>query len=511
MRFIRDDTRPETIVIELLRRGHRYADGCGAANEGGRNNATFALAGHLWSLVEYASTPGTGPAYGLNEAEIMEVLHAWNARDPSPLDDTEVEAVCRSTSVNGIPRPPKPARRRSAVGGRPVLVNAADVVPELVRWAWQDWLARGKVTLVGGDPGLGKSFITYDLAARFSVGGPTPDGKGRFPRCGVLLASAEDDPRDTSVPRLIGAGADLKRIRFFGGIQAKAPDPGPGPGPGPGNIPLAPKTSKNAERDAIPSGGTDRLRLDLHMDQLDQAIRDTPDCGFVVIDPITSYLGDADSNSNAEVRVILDRLGEIAARRGVVILVVTHLRKNTDSRGIYRFMGSLGFVAAVRTAWGVTEAYPDDPDDKTRRVAVVKNNVGADGHGLHFEIFEAPESPHGACTVRWGEPFTAGRDEAMGGDVGRGRSGGGGLKPTKIALAGQWLQVYLRQGPEPASDVREAGERFGHRYENLAKAIDKVGWKEKLSFDGRWVWGLSGQPKPASTPSVAPPDTSETG
>jgi len=266
-----------------------------------------------------------------------------------------------------------------------VLVRLSDVQPESIRWLWPGRIAMGKLTLLCGDPGLGKSFVTLDLAARVSSGLPWPDlpllpnDKG-----GVVLLNAEDDLADTIRPRLDAAEADVSRI-----------------------------ASIQAVRRIIPTGQTQETDFDLTEDliALEAAITQTPDCRLVVIDPLTAYLGKTDSHKNAEVRAVLARLFELASRHRVALLAVTHLNKASTLPAIYRAMGSLAFVAAARAVWAAVR----DNDDETgrRRLFVpIKNNLGTDETGLAYSL----EPAGSTARVIWEpDPVDMRADEAMNG------------------------------------------------------------------------------------------------
>ena len=99
-----------------------------------------------------------------------------------------------------------------------VLVNGADLTPEPVRWLWPDWLALGKLHILAGAPGQGKTTIALAVAATLTIGGRWPDGSRCAPG-NVLIWSGEDDPADTLLPRLIASGADRTRCYFVSGTR----------------------------------------------------------------------------------------------------------------------------------------------------------------------------------------------------------------------------------------------------------------------------------------------------
>jgi hypothetical protein len=370
-----------------------------------------------------------------------------------------------------------------------VLRSLADVPSEPLAWLWPGRIPLGKLTLLAGDPGLGKSFVTLDVAARVSSGKGWPDGGeeggggieeggGQVdPRSSILpppvaagdviLFGAEDDLADTVRPRLEAAGADLSRVTAVEGVRSGA-------------------------------GAARGFSLSADLPRLDAVLADRPDAKLVVIDPITAYCGGVDSHKNAEVRALLAPLSELAARRKVAVVAVTHLNKAAGGKAIYRAMGSLAYVAAARVGWVVAK----DKDDPQRRLLLpVKNNLAPDAGGLAYRLSPAgPHAPCGSAVVAW-EPgrVDMDADEALeagrrGGGGGDGESGGGGdgLSMPRRNRADDFLEERLAKGPVPAAAVfrdavgagltermlREARKRLGVRTEKQG-----TGWVLKLDPD----------------------------
>ena len=358
------------------------------------------------------------------------------------------------------------------IDGTPVLVQLADVTPEPVTWLWPGRIAVGKLTLIAGDPGLGKSFLTLDIAARVTRGTAWPDAPGtaRTPR-GVVLLSAEDDVADTILPRLLAAGADVSRVVALQAVKS------------------------------VTNGRESARAFDLSRDlpALEDAIRAAPGCGLVVIDPVTAYLGRVDSHKNAELRGVLAPLAAIAAAHRVALVAVTHLNKNAGSAAIYRTMGSLAFTAAARAAWAVTKA----KDDPRRRLLVpIKNNIASDTGGLRFTFVEAPG--HEQPTLAWEPaPVNVTADDALACEQdGRGR--------TERDDAGDWLCDLLAGGPRRATDVEREARDAGFSVATIRRAKAARGIQSrKPAFGGPWEWTLptgaeDAQPKRAED-AHAPP------
>ncbi|MGA2497277.1 MAG: AAA family ATPase [Tepidisphaeraceae bacterium] len=355
----------------------------------------------------------------------------------------------------------------------PVLVSLADVKPEPVRWLWSGWIPLGKFTIIAGDPGLGKSFLTLDLAARVSRGDGWPDEPTeKSPPGGVVLLSAEDDVADTIRPRLDSAGAAVNRVNCLSAIK---------------------------RRDG--TGGAfveSPFSLERDLPALEQAISRTRDCRLVVIDPITAYMGKTDSHVNAEVRGLLAPLSKLAAKYGVAIVGVSHLNKNTAGRAMYRTMGSLAFVAAARSAALVVR----DKDKPARRLMLpIKNNLSVERSGLAFEIV-------GGRLLWDRNPVPISADDALAiPDLAE--RGCRAISNDTI----EWLKSVLSGGPLPATEIRRQAMDAGIAWRTVERVKSEAGVHVRCTGapgkQGRWVWILSKgmtvePPRPPTIPNPKP-------
>ncbi|HUW32276.1 MAG TPA: AAA family ATPase, partial [Planctomycetota bacterium] len=277
-----------------------------------------------------------------------------------------------------------PAATKS--GSSPIILCLSKVQPQSIEWVWPGRMALGKLTLLVGDPGVGKSFLSLDIAARISTGRTMPGCDSERPMpAGVVLLSAEDDVADTIRPRLDAAEADVDRINCVPAVRRLNGDSG-----------------EMVE---------DCFNLEQDVPALETAIQATKDCRLVVLDPISAFLGRADSHVNAQVRGLLVPLQALAARYRVALLAVTHLRKG-DGIAIHRAMGSLAFVAAARASYAACKD-KNDPTGRRRLLLPMKNNLGNDDDGFAY-VLDTDCSPNGQPVVTW-EPglvrMTA--DEAM--------------------------------------------------------------------------------------------------
>ncbi|MBI5864556.1 MAG: AAA family ATPase [Planctomycetes bacterium] len=359
-------------------------------------------------------------------------------------------------NIERLLHPDPTVRNASAIQvPSPVLVRLSDVHPELVRWLWPGRIALGKLTLLAGDPGLGKSFVTLDLAARVSSGTAWPDlPLLPNPAGDVVLLSAEDDLSDTIRPRLDAAKADANRV-----------------------------VAIQAVRRVLITGQTQEEYFDLTQDlpALEAAIGQQPDCRLVVIDPLTAYLGKTDSHKNAEVRAVLAKLFELAARHKVAMLAVTHLNKASTMPAIYRAMGSLAFVAAARAVWAVVR---DDEDETGRRrlFLPVKSNLSPDETGLAYALEPVGQT----ARVAWESGAVSVRaDDAL----------GGGRKAVVRDDATQFVidTITANGGDILSDDLSSAAEAEGISERTLRRAKKAVteSYKEK-GRGGRWRCKLKG-------------------
>jgi putative DNA primase/helicase len=338
----------------------------------------------------------------------------------------------------------------------PTLITqcAADVAPEPVEWLWPGRVALGKLALIAGEAGLGKSQISIAMAATVSTGGEWPCDGGRAPQGKVIIFSAEDGAGDTVVPRLMAAGADRERVELVSAVR-----------------------DDNNRR-------TFDLSADLAL--LEQRISQINDVRLIIIDPISSYLGSkVDSHVNAAVRGVLEPVSEMAARLRIAIVAITHPPKGTGTTAINRFIGSIAFVAAARAAFMVTR----DADDETRRLFLpVKNNLAPFAKGLAFRLEQRLVGEVGqeivASSVVWEtEPVTVTADQALQAADERGGGGGAGADAEEFlrdALAGGAMTVV-----DLKSDANEAGLSWADRLGIVAE-------RESYGRDGggRWTWAM---------------------
>jgi putative DNA primase/helicase len=330
----------------------------------------------------------------------------------------------------------------------PVLVTLASVAPEPVTWLWAGYLPAGKLVIIDGDPGVGKSTVTLDVAARVTSGSPMPDGS-RCERPGaVLLLSAEDGLSDTIRPRLEAAGGDASRVHALTEIREND-------GSRPVEIPADVPTIRSIiERRGIT---------------------------LIVIDPLMAFLGgQVNSKTDHDIRRALHPLADVATATGATIIIVRHLNKSSGGNALYRGGGSIGIIGAARAAFIVGK----DPDDENRRImAGTKFNLGPEPPALAYSLVSAEE--YGCARVEW-----QGATEHRASDILRDENRD---DPEEARDAAGWLREFLMAsgGEATPEDVVNAGRRAGFSPDALKRAKKRAGVRsEKLGLKAGWIWRI---------------------
>lgn len=333
------------------------------------------------------------------------------------------------------------------------IVQMSDVKPERIDWLWPGRIPRGKLTIVEGDPKVGKSTLMLDIAARVTTGGPFPDG--HRPEAGVvMILTAEDGLGDTVRPRLDAAGAAVGRVVAWESVPVFN-DEGLPNGLRPPSIPR--------DLDAL------------------EALIEARCVVLVVVDVLNAYLGaDVDGHKDQDVRRALMPLAKMAERTGAAVVVIRHLNKSAGGPAIYRGGGSIGIGAAARSILLVAH----DPDDESRCRRVLASqgtNVAEMPEALAYALVATQE--HDCARVDWlgisehnaGSLLAATNDEER----------------SAFSEACVFLGDVLADGPVEARDVeRQAEEAAVHR-RTLQRAKKALRVRStKVGNGGPWVWAL---------------------
>ena len=214
-----------------------------------------------------------------------------------------------------------------------------------VSWLWYPYIPYGKLTLIQGDPGEGKSSLALKIASLLSVGGCMPDGSALSEPGNVIYQCLEDDTADTIKPRLEKYGADTTKIAFL-------------------------------SDEISPVSTFDNTDLIKAIEKLDAKM--------LILDPIQSFFSkDFDYRNVGLVRNYMNKLAGVGAKTGCAIVLIGHLNKNEGSKNIYRGLGSIDISAISRSVLQV-ERLSDN--SKVRIIKHVKSSLASEGGTFGFEI-----------------------------------------------------------------------------------------------------------------------------
>jgi putative DNA primase/helicase len=349
-------------------------------------------------------------------------------------------------------------------------ILASEVKQRRVEWLWFGRIPLGKVTVLDGDPGLGKSAVTLDIAARVTRGAAMPDGT-RGVSGGVLVLNAEDDEGDTIVPRLAAMNADLTRVRIL-------------------------KTIPGADGERQPEIPGD-------LEVIERTARSV-DAKFVIVDPIMAFLSGArNSWKDQDVRRALAPLAALAERLGAAIVIVRHLNKDSaEANPLYRGGGSIGIVGAARSGLLIASD-PDDETGESRVIASTKSNLGRLPPSLCYVIEPRGES----IAIRWcGESqhraasllaVPANKEER-----------------TEVEEAVEYLRSTLAHGPLAAKEIFRKANADGFSEKTIKRAKARAGikhYREGFGAKGRSMWLIPTEdkaPNGSNTPSKEANDQS---
>jgi hypothetical protein len=321
----------------------------------------------------------------------------------------------------------------------------SEVEPERVEWLWPGRLPFGKLAVLDGDPGLGKSVVTLDVAARVSAGLELPDGRPCEP-AGVVLLSAEDGLRDTIRPRLDAAGAEPDRI-------------------------FALSTVFEAKR------GERMISLTMDLAVIERAIEHVG-AGLVVVDPLMAFLSEkTDSYKDQDIRRALAPLAALAERTRAAILIVRHLTKATGGNTLYRGGGSIAIIGAARSGLVIAQ----DPEDSERRIlAANKHNLSKAAPSLAFNIETAP---NGAARVSWRGTSILSADDIL-------KEPADPEQKSALSEAKEFLFQELGEGAVPAEQVEKDAQEAKISMSTLKRAKRKLGVRSRKQGD-IWYWKLA--------------------
>ncbi|WP_370679396.1 AAA family ATPase [Comamonas sp. GB3 AK4-5] len=270
--------------------------------------------------------------------------------------------------LDDFPEAPPP----QAQGTQVLLTCGTDLNPEPIRWLWKDWLALGKLHILAGAPGQGKTTLALTMGATITIGGAWPDGS-QCEAGNILIWSGEDDPGDTLLPRLLAAGAERSRCYFIEGARTE-------------------------------DGEVQPFDPSRDLPGLLQAIQHIGGIRLLVIDPVVSAVT-GDSHKNTEVRRALQPLVNLATACDCAVLGITHFAKGGQGTDpAQRVVGSVAFTAVARVVLVAAKVKSLEDGQDARILARSKSNIGPDEGGFNYHLEQCePLSGIQASRIAWGE------------------------------------------------------------------------------------------------------------
>ncbi|MCA9054778.1 MAG: AAA family ATPase [Planctomycetaceae bacterium] len=316
-----------------------------------------------------------------------------------------------------------------------------------MNWLWPERIPLGKLTLLVGDGGIGKSTLTADVVSRVTRGAGWPDAPASQAVGSVLLITGEDGVSDTIRPRCEAAGADLSRVLHKATV-------------------------------ALPEGGTRMLDLSRDIDIIRRIHQNHPDLLAVVVDPVSAFFGTGNPNRDTDVRAVMEPLAQLAEELEIAILIVAHINKGTQASAQHRVCGSTGFVNVVRKAWFVGP----DPDNPDRRLFVwLKGNVGRRVPGLAFTIDDDGEAEQ--SRVVWDDERVEMSVEQLLAPITP-----TARKPAKPRdEVRQWIGKALVDGPRPSAEFDEEWKAAGFSESTVRRVGKQMGLRRHRPA-GSSVW-----------------------
>ena len=341
----------------------------------------------------------------------------------------------------------------------------ADIQPLPITWLWPGWLPAGKLTILAGAAGTGKTTLALGLAAALTVGGRWPDSTHCATKGNVLVWSSEDSPDDTLVPRLIASGADISRCHFIDGITDQG--------------------------ESVPFNPSQDI-LDLH-----RAVEKIGGVSLLIIDPIVSAVS-GDMHRANDVRRSLQTIVDFATAHGCAVIGISHFSKGGATKTPQdRVIGSQAFGALARMVLVAAKE-----EGSSRRVlARAKSNIAQDDGGVEYSLQLTTIDGGIESTYAVWEGVIDGTAREILGEVEHDEEEGGDSRNDlermlidTLEYAGGKIAVKTLQ-----AEVRDAGYSW-----DSAKRLKKVLGIEsvKLSMSGAWMWCLPGKvpPREQTTP-----------
>ena len=312
------------------------------------------------------------------------------------------------------------------------LIHMNEVQAEEIKWLWYPYIPFGKITVIQGDPGDGKTTAVLAIAAAITTGTALPETTTTAEPMSVIFQTAEDGLGDTIKPRLVQSGADCRRVIVI----------------------------DESEKE-----------LSLSDLRIEQAITLT-NAKLFILDPLQAYIGsDVDMHRANEIRPVLKRISTVAEKTGCAIVVIGHLNKGTN-KSQYRGLGSIDIQAAARSVLTVGRI---KGKPYVRAMAQGKNNLAPEGKTIGFEL----DPDNG---FRWCGVMDVTIDDMLSGKMPE--------RDTTYDRAIEFLKMQLPKGEKLATEIYTAAEAEGLHETTLKKAKSALGISS-FKRQNRWYWKAS--------------------
>jgi len=346
--------------------------------------------------------------------------------------------------------------------GETFLIKASEITPEPISWLWKYWLARGKLHIIAGAPGTGKTTIYLAFAAIITSGGTWPDGT-RAAAGNVLIWTSEDGHADTIIPRLMRMDADLGRVFIIRGHC----------------------DAKGKQRPFNPATDMDSLRA--------KAATIPGGVDFVFLDPVVAAVPTTrNSDKNAETRAGLAPFVEFVEALNAAGGGVTHVSKGTSGKDpLERVTGTLAYGAVPRIVMLAAENKAEGDGEPERIMVRAKNNIGPKDGGFGYHIDAAPlrECPDIEATrIVWELPLEGSALELL--NDAEGETG----RVSKLDEAKRFLRAALSKGERPQDEVKTEAAAQNISWGTLKRASEGgevIKRKDGFGAGARSFWGLS--------------------
>ena len=311
------------------------------------------------------------------------------------------------------------------------MIRMSEVQSQEIEWLWYPFIPYGKLTIIQGNPGDGKTTMVLNLAAKLSKGEALDENMKVTEPVNVIYQTAEDGLADTVKPRLELAGADCERI--------------------------------------IVIDESDKS-LSMVDERLEQAIVRTG-ARLLILDPIQAYLGGGmDMNRANEARDMTKKLGALAEKTKCAIILIGHMNKASGNKAAYRGMGSIDFFAVARSVLLVGRV---EGESNTRAVVQIKNNLAAFGHPKAFALSEDG--------FKWLGDYEITVDEVLGGIT---------PKANKMEQAKQMLRELAEtQSAVLSNEIFDRANELGISKRTLENAKKELGVQTR-KINNAWYWEL---------------------